>query len=125
MAVLCALDLKELHGKIDYLYTFGQPRVGNQKFANFLQQQIPQTYRIINFADTVPHVPPSAFTFKHGGHEMWYNPRGMTVYKSCVSEDKTCANSISTTAMSTDDHSLSIYMTLKIDPTKKNIRVKT
>lgn len=37
MAVLCALDLKELHGKIDYLYTFGQPRVGNQKFANFLQ----------------------------------------------------------------------------------------
>lgn len=59
-------------------------------------------------------MPPSAFTFKHGGNEMWYNPRGMQGFKQCVSEDKTCANSISTMAMSTDDHSLSVYMTLQI-----------
>lgn len=36
MAILCALDMKSLHGKVDYVYTYGQPRVGNQNFANFL-----------------------------------------------------------------------------------------
>lgn len=38
----------------------------------------------------------------------------MSKFSQCVSEDKNCANSISTTAMSTDDHSLSIYMTLHV-----------
>lgn len=40
MAILCGLDMKEIHGKVDLLYTFGQPRVGNQNFADFLQSQI-------------------------------------------------------------------------------------
>jgi len=123
MAVLAALDLKVQHGKVDYLYTYGQPRVGNQAFADYLQAQVPATYRVINYADTVPHVPPSAFSFKHGGHEMWYNPRGMATYKQCVSEDKNCANSIPATSMSTDDHNLSVYMTLKVGSSSaSNIR---
>jgi hypothetical protein len=33
----------------------------------------------------VPHVPPASFGFFHGGHEIWYTPRGMTTYKQCVS----------------------------------------
>lgn len=38
MGVFCALDLKQTYGKVQYLYTFGQPRAGNQKFADFVQK---------------------------------------------------------------------------------------
>lgn len=68
MAVLCALDMKEIFGNVDVLYAFGQPRVGNQKFADFIQAQVPNYYRIVHNADTVPHVPQSILGFKHGGH---------------------------------------------------------
>lgn len=68
MAILAALDLHELLGSVHEVYTFGQPRVGDASFANFYQKTAPNTFRIINYADTVPHVPPSAFGFVHGGH---------------------------------------------------------
>lgn len=67
MGVLCALDLKDIHGRVDELYTFGQPRVGNQNFANYLQSQITSYKRIVHYADTVVHVPQSILGFKHGG----------------------------------------------------------
>jgi hypothetical protein len=88
------------------LYTFGQPRIGNQKFATYFESKIPYTYRVINYADSIPHVPPSAFSYFHGGHEIWYNPRGMTSFKECVAEDNKCANSISALALNTKDHLL-------------------
>ena len=69
LAALCSLDMKSLHGKVDYVYTFGQPRVGNQNFANFIQAQIPNYFIFIDYADTVPHVPTMVFVFRHEGHE--------------------------------------------------------
>lgn len=67
LAVLCALDLHRTFNNIDHLTTFGQPRVGNGNFANYMTNQIANTFRVINYADTVTHAPPSAFGFKHGG----------------------------------------------------------
>ena len=49
------------------LYTQGQPRVGNDKFAEFMTKFIPNTYRIVHYADQVPHVPQSILGFKHSG----------------------------------------------------------
>lgn len=110
LAVFCALDLRELYGNVDVLYTLGQPRVGNQNFANYLDAQFPNYYRIVHNTDPVPHVPQSILGFKHGGHEIWYTPRGMTTYKTCVnSEDKSCSNSVSLFSMDTGDHSLADY----------------
>ena len=77
---------------------------------------------MINYADLVPHVPPSAMNFKHGGHEIWYNPRGMKTYKTCVSEDPTCSNSIVGTALNTDDHQIVNYMTLAVNYQFGNLR---
>ncbi len=114
MAIHCALEMKELYGKVDYVYTYGQPRVGNAAFAAFYETRIPNSFRVINYADMVPHVPPSSFNFKHGGNEMWYNPRGMKTYKHCVSEDKACANSMVASGLSTDDHNLSYYKELAV-----------
>jgi predicted lipase len=68
MAVLCALNFKETYNIVGDVYTFGQPRVGNKKFADFLENKIPNIYRVINYADAFVHVPPSAVGYKHGGH---------------------------------------------------------
>lgn len=44
------------------LYTFGQPRVGDMKFAvTFDSQLLARHYRFVNAEDIVPHVPPPIF----------------------------------------------------------------
>jgi predicted lipase len=101
MAVHCALDIKEIFGRVNALYAFGQPRVGNQNFADYTQGKISSYFRVINYQDMVPHVPQSILGFKHGGTEIWYSPRGMQTYFTCVSEDKNCSNSVSLFSMST------------------------
>lgn len=91
----------------------GQPRVGNANFAANLEAQIPNTFRLINNNDIVPHIPPSSFSFKHGGHEVWYT-NSMQTYKICVSEDPACVNSVNALKYSTDDHSISNYEKIKV-----------
>lgn len=39
------------------LYTFGQPRVGNHKFAIEHDRLVPMSYRVVNRNDVVPHLP--------------------------------------------------------------------
>lgn len=61
VATLVAMEivqqLPELKDQIQ-LYTFAGPRVGSPKFAQAHSQLIPNSYRIVNLADTVPIVPP-------------------------------------------------------------------
>ncbi len=64
LAILAAADLKNLHN-VDQVYTFGQPRIGNTAFAQWYPGHIPNTFRVIDYADIVPHVPPSSFGFQH------------------------------------------------------------
>lgn len=40
------------------LMTFGQPRVGNAAFASHFSQHVPNTFRVTNNNDMVPHLPP-------------------------------------------------------------------
>lgn len=84
LGVMCAAYLQKTYGKVDQLYTLGQPRVGNDKFAAFMTDFIPNTYRIVHYADQVPHVPQSILGFKHSGFEIWYQ-RGMQSYQICPS----------------------------------------
>lgn len=54
------------------VYTYASPRVGDPTFARFYNQQIPNTFRIVNLADTVPISPSETFrgnTFQHVGQE--------------------------------------------------------
>jgi hypothetical protein len=111
LAILCTADLKNLFGTVDLTYTFGQPRVGNQAFANWFQATHPNIYRLIDYADIVPHLPPSNLGFLHSSHQVWYQ-RGMISYQLCDPEAATCANSIGTTNYSTDDHNLDNYLKL-------------
>jgi predicted lipase len=67
LAVMAAAYLQKVYETVDQLYTMGQPRVGNDKFAEFMTTFIPNTYRIVHYADQVPHVPQSILGFKHSG----------------------------------------------------------
>ncbi|KAH7713198.1 class 3 lipase protein [Aphelenchoides avenae] len=40
------------------LYTLGQPRTGDSTYANAINQLVPESHRVVNSPDLVPHVPP-------------------------------------------------------------------
>lgn len=43
--------------------TFGQPRVGNAAFASYYSRHVPNTIRVVNEHDIVPHLPPYFYFF--------------------------------------------------------------
>lgn len=69
---MAALDLKDNFTVT--LYTYGQPRVGNQAFADYVFQSLPDSYiRVVHADDLVPHMPTRIFGFRHAGNEVWYS----------------------------------------------------
>ncbi|KAK6930116.1 Fungal lipase-like domain [Dillenia turbinata] len=115
MAAFCALDLTVNHeAKNVQVTTFGQPRIGNAVFVSYYSKLVPNTIRVTNNHDIVPHLPPyySHFptkTYHHFPREVWlYNiGLGSLVYqveKVCdgSGEDPTCSRSV--TGNSVQDH---------------------
>ncbi|KAF5216174.1 hypothetical protein ECC02_011074 [Trypanosoma cruzi] len=100
------------------LYTFGQPRVGNEAFANWLLASFcrggHELYRVTHKRDVVPHLPPMFVGYLHVPHEVWYDNDGDTVHKNCTdifgtpcsaltaNEDPNCSGSIYPTSI--EDH---------------------
>lgn len=110
LATIAALDLKEIFGKVDDFYSFGQPRVGNEAFASFFTQQIPQRFRVIHYADIVTHVPPQIpVPYSHFANEIWYDA-AMSKYKVCGAEEFTCSKSLFPTQWSLSDNDINAYM---------------
>lgn len=57
------------------LYSYAAPRVGDRAFVQYLNTIVPNNYRIINLADTVPMVPPSSLRgqeYYHAGQEWMF-----------------------------------------------------
>ena len=87
------------------LYTFGMPRVGDYSYAQQHNQLIANSWRVVNFDDIVPRLPPLIFngmnweTFHHGV-EVFYSEvaaRVNSTHRECLGkpfgEDKTCSRS--------------------------------
>lgn len=54
--------------------TYGQPRVGNRPFVDWLSTFSDVDYsRIVNENDPVPHLPPAFVGFQHVPEEIWIN----------------------------------------------------
>ncbi|XP_022722659.1 lipase-like isoform X2 [Durio zibethinus] len=115
MASFCALDLSVNHeAKNVQVITFGQPRIGNAAFASYYGKLVPNTIRVTNDHDIVPHLPPyySYFpqkTYHHFPREVWLYNLGVEslvyrVEKVCdgSGEDPTCSRSV--TGNSIADH---------------------
>ncbi|NJO39951.1 MAG: lipase family protein [Cyanobacteria bacterium CRU_2_1] len=62
---------------VNGLYTYGQPRVGSEKFAaNFNAAFKGQTFRFVNNNDVVTRVPPSICDYSHVGQLKYFNQIG-------------------------------------------------
>ncbi|KAK4433936.1 putative feruloyl esterase A [Sesamum alatum] len=115
MAAFCGLGLHLNLGEQNVqVLTFGQPRIGNAAFASFYSQVVPNTIRVTNGHDVVPHLPPYYYyfpqkTYHHFPREVWLYNIGFgsliyTVEKVCddSGEDPTCSRSVKGNSIS--DH---------------------
>jgi triacylglycerol lipase len=71
MATVAASRQKD---RIDSLYTFGSPRVGNKEFVNAFSDV--KHYRFVNNNDIVPTVPFAWMGYRHHGECMYFNYKG-------------------------------------------------
>ncbi|KAJ6313607.1 hypothetical protein OIU77_014988 [Salix suchowensis] len=107
MAAFCGLDLVvNTEAKNVQVMTFGQPRVGNAAFASYYSQLVPNTIRVTNEHDIVPHLPPyyryfPQKTYHHFSREVWVHNIGVgslvyEVEEVCdgSGEDPTCSRSV-------------------------------
>lgn len=78
LATLAVARLRqEKNQPIHGLYTFGQPRVGNKKFAETFDNDFKKyTFRFVNDRDAVPHVPSEDMGFSHIGTRMQFDEKG-------------------------------------------------
>jgi len=119
LSVVAALDIHETFNNVEKLYTFGQPRVGNAAFATYVTSKISDAFRVIHYADIVPHLAPTALNYRHHNYEVWYQ-EDMKSYKVCNAEDPACSDSITPNKLSSGDHDISNY--IKITTVAGNIR---
>ena len=89
------------------LYNYGQPRVGDAKYAAFVNTKIFEYYRATHNKDIVPHVPPiEGFGYFHICREIFEDSTGkLNVCSATNCEDPKCADQFSLVQTNGDDHS--------------------
>lgn len=130
IAILAAADLEQgsmnrslsvenpdIQFKLESIYTYGSPRVGNKNFAEWFNNHTnAETNRIVHYKDIVPHVPFTDEGYHHTGTEVFYNENS-TEFKICdgSGEDSSCSNQFSTTALGISDHLLYLDVSIGSD----------
>lgn len=96
------------------LYNYGQPRVGDQKYANFTNTVIHEYWRTTHNKDIVPHVPPSeVFGYFHSCREIFETSTGeLKICSEVNCEDPTCADQYILTKTNSEDHET--YLTHRV-----------
>lgn len=78
LAELCAV--KAFFGAgvpVEGVYTFGQPRVGDNAYASQVHQTLgPRIFRFVNHRDIVPRVPLYGMGFRHYGRQVFFDQKG-------------------------------------------------
>jgi hypothetical protein len=95
------------HGINVKIYNYGQPRVGDSKYAAFMNSKIKEYYRTTHNKDIVPHLPPiEGFGYYHSCGEIFEDSAGaLSVCSTTNCEDPKCADQYKLTETNGDDHS--------------------
>jgi hypothetical protein len=103
---LLAMELEKVGINVE-VYDFGQPRVGNEMYADFVNTQILSHWRFVHNKDTVPHVPPSeGMDYLHSCREIFEDVNGNLKKCSEINcEDPTCSGQYKLSETNTEDHS--------------------
>lgn len=115
MASLAAVKIKRelnLNWSRIQIFTYGQPRTGNLKFAHWYNAQRVTVARVVNYADSIPHLLGGSLGyFAHHQNEIFITPSptgGPPRVRKCandVLEDPQCSNSLPVNDYSSDYHS--------------------
>ncbi len=108
-AAVAQLISMELHaaGMQNTIYNYGQPRVGDEKYAAFLDVLYgEQLWRFTHDRDPVVHLPPEAFNYKHSCIEIFENAAGeLHECSKTDCQDKMCSDQFSFSTKNSTDHS--------------------
>jgi hypothetical protein len=109
--------------------THGQPRLGNAEFLKYFQKVFfngnpsGDAFRVVTFADIVPHVPPMGLGFYHHLQEIWIDREVQEPhdYSSetyfCAEnnyEDTRCSNAFLPHELRLEDHSYAWNITFGV-----------
>ena len=104
-AQLIAMEMEKRGIRVK-LYDYGQPRVGDKKYAAFVRKVLSDYYRTTHNKDLVPHMPPiDGLGYHHSCREVFEDATGKTTLCSETNcEDPNCSDQYSLVHTSTEDH---------------------
>ena len=116
IATFAFIDLLEMM-KIDFFYSYGSPRVGNENFAKFCNGKLgnSKTARITHFKDNVPHLPFTFLGFQHINGEIFYSNEESSQYMVCQKEGEDPKCSIQFNFINTDGGDHGKYMNFSMN----------
>jgi hypothetical protein len=90
------------------IYNYGQPRIGDQKYADFLNKIITEYWRTTHNKDIVPHLPPKqilSYNYSHSCTEIFEDENGkINICSSINCEDEMCSDKYKLGETNTNDH---------------------
>lgn len=100
------LGLELMKDGIDCMvYNYGQPRLGDLNFANFVNTKLKQKlFRVTHYKDWVPHTPPMILNYYHSCLEIYQDEYNNIRPCLLSCEDPTCANQFPITSTNGYDH---------------------
>ncbi|KAJ3077767.1 hypothetical protein HK102_004985 [Quaeritorhiza haematococci] len=95
LAALAVPDLKKLFPNQTFkLYTYGEPRVGNREFADFVSGLLGEgkMFRVVSANDPIPTMPGTTLNYQHHRQQFLTNPllRSVQVCQDQQGEDPVC-----------------------------------
>eukprot|EP01135_Chromosphaera_perkinsii_P004757 Nk52_evm29s295 gene=Nk52_evmTU29s295 len=102
LATMFALDwVLTFPREAPFVYTYGKPRIGNDKFSALYSSLVQNSFRLVHERDMIPHLPPLS-GFVHSYTEVWLHNNTEIVCRKAP-EDPNCSSSIYFT-MNIQDH---------------------
>lgn len=93
-------------GILATMINFGQPRIGDDKYAAYSDKYLATQYRVVHHRDIVPHNPGKDWplNFHHCYYEEFEDKSGVVRQCDNSGEDPTCSNSIDPLLFDINDH---------------------